>query len=280
MPPRPTGHHGEKPSETLVRFIVEKALGVRVCSYDDRRGTSRPDAIIHRNGGIPLEIVSDPLKSNNQLLNALRKIDNGTNFSGLKFGYRVSLTDHARVQHLTWLEQCLRQLEDPEHRRLVPRQSRNYLFIEPVTHLLPGEVRFTTGSGGGRRIAQSSDVVSAATAVLAQTQYADVTRKLEAYGGVERHAVLIVDSEKDHTFTWLRQASPAEVDPLPIPELGPGITHLWITPRYLPGLTIAWSPRTGWQGTEWDWGDPVDALEAWDDPDCQVDHRLQARIPD
>lgn len=44
MPSQPTGHHGEKPSETLVRLIVERSLGVRVCCYDDRDGNSKPDA--------------------------------------------------------------------------------------------------------------------------------------------------------------------------------------------------------------------------------------------
>lgn len=43
---QPRGHHGEKPSETLVRLIVERSLGVRVCCYDDRDGNSKPDAII------------------------------------------------------------------------------------------------------------------------------------------------------------------------------------------------------------------------------------------
>ena len=52
MPSQPTGHHGEKPSETLVRLIVERSLGVRVCCYDDRDGNSKPDAIIHRRGGV------------------------------------------------------------------------------------------------------------------------------------------------------------------------------------------------------------------------------------
>lgn len=68
MPSQPTGHHGEKPSETLVRLIVESSLGVRVCCYDDRDGNSKPDAIIHRQGGVPLEIVSDPHKADVQLL--------------------------------------------------------------------------------------------------------------------------------------------------------------------------------------------------------------------
>lgn len=70
---QPTGHHGEKPSETLVRLIVERSLGVRACCYDDRDGNSKPDAIIHRQGGVPLAIVSDPHKADVQLLSALGK---------------------------------------------------------------------------------------------------------------------------------------------------------------------------------------------------------------
>ncbi len=272
MAPRPAGHHGEKPSETLVRFIVEHSLGVRVCSYDDRGGRSRPDAIIHHHGGVPLEIVSDPLQSENQLLSALHKIGRRTEFDGLRQGYRVCLTRKARVKDLGWLEQILLQLEDSDQPNPVTGQTDNYLFIEPDERLAAGEVRFLSGSGGGRPTHYGLDVVSAASAVLAQKQYADVGRKLDAYGGVERHAVLVVDDEKDATFSWLRQATPADVNRLPVPGLTAEITHLWITPRYMPGLTMAWSARTGWQGTAWDWGHPVDALDAWDDPACPDDH--------
>lgn len=272
MTPRPTGHHGEKPSETLVRFIVEQTLGVRVCCYDDRGGRSRPDAIIHHLGGVPLEIVSDPLQSENQLLSALEKIGRRAEFDGLTQGYRVCLTRNARINDLSWLEQTLRQLEDPEQRDPVTGQTDNYLFVEPDKRLLAGEVRFTSGSGGGRPIRYGPDVISAASAVLAQKQYADVARKLNAYGGVERHAVVVVDDEKDSTFSWLRRATPADVDQLPAPELTAEITHLWITPRYIPGLTMAWSAKTGWQAAPWDWGHPIDALDGWDDPACPDDH--------
>lgn len=86
MTPRQGGHHGEKPSETLVRFIIEQALGVRVCSYDHRGGSSRPDGIVHRHGGVPLEIVSDPLKSSNRLLSALNKIGRRAQFDDLSGG--------------------------------------------------------------------------------------------------------------------------------------------------------------------------------------------------
>ena len=112
----------------------------------------------------------------------------------------------------------------------------------------------TSGSSGVRPLPSPPDVVTAACAVLAQPRYADVGRKLGAYGGIERHAVLIVDDEEDSTFSWLREAAPADVDQLPPPELAPEITHLWITRRYVPGLTIAWSQVDGWKGTAWDWG--------------------------
>ena len=110
MSARLTGHHGEKPSETLVRFIVERCLKVRVCCYDDRSGSSRPDAIIHSNGGVPLEIVSVPSKSDVQLLSALDKIGRRTEFAGLQRGYWVCLTDKARVNDLRWLQELLRQI--------------------------------------------------------------------------------------------------------------------------------------------------------------------------
>lgn len=278
MSTHPTGHHGEKPSETLVRFVVERCLGVRVCCYDDRSGNSRPDAIIHRKGGVPLEIVSDPLKSDVQLLSALDKIGRRAEFAGLQRGYWVCLTDKARVKDLGWLEKLLRQLDDPEQRNLVPRRSNAYEFTEPQERLGPGEVWLTSGSSGGRPLPSPPEVVTAACAVLAQPGYADVARKLDAYGGVERHAVLIVDDEKDSTFSWLREATPANVDELPPPELAPEINHLWITRRYVPGLTIAWSEAAGWQGIAWDWGHPVDALDAWDDPACPDDHRPEAGI--
>ncbi|MCW3159591.1 hypothetical protein [Micropruina sonneratiae] len=178
---------------------------------------------------------------------------------------------------LSWLKRILFQLEDPDQRRLVPRQTDNYLFIEPFEHLSAGEVLFTSGSGGGRPISCPHDVVTAASTVLAQSRYADVARKLAAYGGVERHVVLVVDSEKDPTFEWLRNAEPGEVDQLPAPTLATDITHLWITPRYIPGLTIAWSAGSGWMGTEWRWGHPVEALAAWHDPACPDDHSLVKR---
>lgn len=266
------GHHGEKPSETLVRLVIERSLGVRVCCYDDRNGFSKPDAIIHREGGVPLEIVSDPHKADLQLLNALDKIGRRTKFAGLRYGYRVSLTHKARVKYLRWLEELLHQLEDPARRHLVASRSQEYEFISPQDHLLPGEVRLNSGSGGGRAELSPANVVEAACDVLEQTAYADVASKLAAYGGVERHAVLIVDEEKDSSFAWLRVATPDDVSQLPPPTLADGITHLWITRRYVPGLTVAWSEVTGWQGFAWAGGHPVDELNEWDDPKCPDNH--------
>lgn len=272
MPPRPAGHHGENPSETIARFIVERALGVRVCSYDDRRGTSRPDAIIHRNGGVPLEIVSDPNKAETQLATALDKIDRRMTVSGLAHGYWVSLTAKARVKDLGWLEDTLRQLEDPAQSEQVPRRTDAYEFIALQDRFAPGEVRFSIGSGGGHPIPSGSEAIAAATTVLSRPGYADVPRKLNAYGGAERHALLSVDSENDPTFNWLREATPDDLDGLPTPQLDPGVTDLWLTPRYLPGLTIHWSASTDWQGTQWEWGRPIEVLDGWDDPICPEDH--------
>lgn len=272
MPSNPIGHHGEKPSETLVRLIVERSLGVRVCSYDDRNGYSKPDAIIHRQGSVPLEIVSDPHKADVQLLNALDKIDRRTKFAGLRHGYWVSLTHRARVRDLKWLERLLHQLEDPLKRDLVPKRDQNYEFISTHEHFLPGEVRLSSGSGGGRPKPSPTNFVKAACDVLGQTAYADVARKLAAHGGLERHAALIVDEEKDSSFDWIREATPDEVSQLPRPTITDEITHLWIMRRYAPGLTIAWSKVTGWQGFNWLGGHPVDELNEWDDPKCPDDH--------
>jgi hypothetical protein len=269
---RPAGGHGEKPNETLVRLIVQRSLGVRVCCYDDRDGSSKPDAIVHRRGGVPLEIVSDPHKADVQLLSALDKIDRRTEFAGLRHGYWVSLTHKARVKDLRWLETLLRQLEDPVQRHLVPSRADEYEFITPVNFLRAGEVRLSSGSGGGRPMPSPDNVVAAACAVLAQPAYADVSRKLSAHGGAERHAALIVDEEKDATFDWLREAGANDVDRLPQPVLSGKVTHLWITSRYQASLTIGWSKTTGWQGFEWAWGHPADALADWDDPECHDDH--------
>lgn len=266
---------GEKMSETLVRFIVEHVLGVRVCCYDDRRGISRPDAIIHRNGGVPLEIVSDPLVSDLQLTNALRRIDRRATFAGLQHGYLVCLTNAARVKDLSWLERTLHLLENPAEQHSVARRTKEYMFIKPVESFSAGEVRFTTGQGGGRPIPHAHDLVSEATSILARPQYADVARKLGNHGGAERHAVLVVDEDKTSTFSWLREAESDDVAQLPAPELPEGITHLWITPRYGPGLTALWSPPTGWQGEAWRWGHPTDALEAWEDPLCLENHAAE-----
>ncbi len=271
MSPRPVGHHGEKPSETLVRFIVQRSLGVRVCCYDDRSGVSRPDAIIHRSGGVPLEIVSDPLKSDVQLLRALEKIGRRTHFAGLEHGYRVCLKVKARVNDLTWLLAILEQLEDPQERLLVARNDERYMDIKPDPRLEPGEVRFTSGSEGSYSPPSGVDVVAAASSVLAQERYDDVARKLNIFGGSERHAVLIVDDEKDPSFNWLREAKPGDVDQLPEPELSAGITHLWITRRGISGTTVWWSADAGWQAMTWADGDPFDLLESWDDPVC-VEH--------
>jgi len=203
---RPEKHHGEKPGETIARFIVENALQTRVCCYDDRGGTSRPDAIIHRNGGVPLEVVSDPNRAENQLHTALEKVGRRANFTGLAHGYWVSLTAKAKVKDMTWLETTLRNLEDPATRDQVKRRSDQYEFIAERDSFAPGEVRFSIGSGGGRPIPKGPEVVAAVCAVLARPAYTDVANKLEAYGGPERHAVLTVDSENDPTFEWLRNA--------------------------------------------------------------------------
>ncbi|GAB4064958.1 hypothetical protein GCM10028777_13010 [Angustibacter speluncae] len=276
MPSQPTGHHGEKQSETLVRLIIERSLGARVCCYDDRDGNSKPDAIIHRQGGVPLEIVSDPHKGDVQLLNALGKINGRVEIAGLSQGYWVCLTHKARVNDLGWLEQLLHQLEDPDQWHLIPHRADEYEFITTQGYLRPGQVILTSGSGGGRPLPSAANVVKAACDLLGQPAYADVARKLAAYGGAERHAVLIVDEQKDHSFDWLRVASPGDASALAVPELVDDITHLWITSRYVPSLTVAWSRSTGWEGFAWSGDHPVVELNRWDDPRCPDDHTPNA----
>lgn len=185
----------------------------------------------------------------------------------------MSLTHRARVRDLKWLEKLLQQLEDPKQRDRVPSRADEYEFISPQDHLLPGEVRLTSGSGGARSMPSPTNVVKAACDVLSQCAYADVVRKLAAHGGAERHAVLIVDEEKDPSFDWLRGATSDDVSQLPPPVLADGITHLWITRRYVPGMTVSWSQVTGWQGFDWPGGNPIDELDEWDDPACPEDHR-------
>lgn len=266
------GHRGEKPNETLVRFIVEQALGVRVCSFDDRRGVSRVDAIVHRQGGVPLEIVSAPWEAGNRQTSALRKRGSRKRFNGLRHGYKVCLTSEARINDLAWVEPTLRQLEDPAKADLVPSRTKNYYWIVQFPFVGAGEVLFTQGGGGGRPAHAPADVVTTASAILARTEYGDVPRKLGAYGGDERHAFLIVDRERHPEFGWLRRATVSDLVLLPEPLLPPEVTHFWISPRTTPGLTLLWSAVEGWQGTQWRWGDPVVALGAWDDPVCPVEH--------
>lgn len=273
MSPRAVGNHGENGDETIARFIVEKTLGARVCSYDDRGGESRPDAVIHRAGGVPLEIVSDPNKAELQLSSALERFGRRKHYIGLQHGYWVSLTSEARVKDLAWLENTLRDLEDPAKCHLVPSRTEQYEFIAPIKGFAPGEARFSVGSGGGRPTANGPGVVAAACAVLARPGYADVPKKLREFGGPERHTVLTVDSENDSVFEWLRNATINDVAELPPPELDPEITHLWITPRWLPALTLHWDPTTGWRGTEWEWGHVSELLDAWDDPTCTGVHQ-------
>ena len=272
MTQRPSGHHGERPSETVVRFIVENALGIRVCCYDDRRGVSRVDAIIHRHGGVPLEIVSAPWIAGNKQTSALNKRGRLTRFDGLKHGYKVWLASAARVNNLGWVEPTLRQLEDPETCEHVPSRTENYVSIVRFPFVTAGEVLFTIGGGGGRSDSRAPELVTAASAILARKDYADVARKLDAYGGEERHAVIIVDDEEIPAFGWLREPHSADLERLPDPELPEEITHLWLTPRGVVGMTILWSASTRWRTTAWQWGDPVDALKAWDDPACPVNH--------
>jgi hypothetical protein len=72
---------------------------------------------------VPLEIVSDPNKADNQLANALEKFGRRKQYAGLEHGYWVSLTSKARVKDLTWLENTLRDFEDPAKRDQVPRRT-------------------------------------------------------------------------------------------------------------------------------------------------------------
>lgn len=265
-------HHGEKPNETLARFIVEHFLGVRACNFDDRRGVSRVDAIIHRQGGVPLEIVSAPWQAGNQQTRALQKSGTRKTFSGLRHGYKICLASDARIDDLAWVEPTLRQLEDPAEALLVRSRTSNYEWIARFPFAAAGEVLFTQGSGGGRREHTPADVVITASAILSQMEYADVARKLRAHGGDERHAFLIVDEDRHPEFEWLRRATASDLAPLPNPLLPPEVTHFWISPRTTPGLTMLWSAAEGWQGVRWRWGDSVVALSEWDDLVCPVKH--------
>jgi len=267
------GHHGEKPDETLVRFIVEQSLGVRVCNFDDRRGVSRVDAILHRHSGVPLEIVSAPWEAGNRQTSALQKSGSRKRFNGLRHGYKVCLTSEARINDLAWVEPTLRQLEDPAKAYLVPSRAKNYDWIARFPFVGAGEVLFTQGGGGGRPADAPAQVVITASAILARMEYADVPRKLGAYGGDERHAFLVVDDERHAEFGWLRRAMVSDLVLLPEPLLPPEVTHFWISLRTIPGLTLLWSEADGWQGVQWRWGDPLVALSAWDDPVCPFEHR-------
>ena len=268
-------HHGENPSETLVRFTVEQTLGHRVCSFDDRRGTSCVDAIIHRQGGVPLEIVSDPWVEGNMQTNALAKKAHGLTIPGLKAAYKIQLASASRVNKLTWVGPILRLLDDPATQHHVPNRSAEYESILVWPFGAPGRVIFTTGGGGGREDYSGHDVVTAAAEILTRETYADVAMKLDAHGGDERHAAVIVDEDQTPAFAWLRtrrEGDLPELADLPAPPLPEEITHLWITPRYPRALTLRWSPDGGWAGRTWSWGDPVEALNAWDDPACPVAH--------
>ncbi len=265
---------GEKLSETLARFLVEQVLGLRVCCYDDRRGTSRPDAIIHRNGGVPLEIVSDPLASELELMSALKKHNNPMTVSGLRRGYLVSVSPDARIKDIAnRLREMLCELDEQPNctRWSRPMQGCDSICFAPF--LEPGEVLLTSGGGGGRPDVDGSAVVIEASAILARPQYADVARKLAAYGGAERHVVLIVDEDKAAAFSWLHQAELQDVVQLPTPELPSAITHLWITSTLPRDVIMRWSPTAGWRGEKWRWGPPDEALRSWDDPPCLEEHR-------
>lgn len=265
---------GERWSETLARFVVEQHLGVRVCCHDDRRGTSRPDAIIHRRGGVPLEIVSDPLKGDVELAGAIDKAKRSgpIRVAGLRRGYVVSLNRRARLRDLTWLEEVLRLHDDPETRGAAPSSGDAYEFVLPLDSIPAGEVRFAIGSSGTRTHAEPAEVVDAAIEILARPEYVDVGRKLSEFGGPERHAMLIVDDEKSHAFGWLLEAPLSDVRALPCPALPAGITHLWLMRSGIAGVGLHWEPASGWGGFEWQWGHPRDALDAWSDPHCDERH--------
>jgi hypothetical protein len=262
----------ERPGETFARYAVEQILGVRVCRYD-RGGNSQPDGIIHRSGGVPLEIVSDPHQADLQRLNALEKRGWTAHIDGLQHGYQVFLEpDAPPLKDLTWLANILRIKEDPALQDLFSPAGKGYSLIVAEPTLAPGEIAFSASWGHGGPMLATGDLAQAASEILSRPAYADVARKLERYGGTERHAYVIGDAAKSSTFRSLMNLVHEDLDGEPAPTLPSGITDLWIGARHFPQTVAHWSAADGWTGYEWAWLHPKEILTGgWDDPDCS-DH--------
>lgn len=259
----------ERPGETFARYAVEQVLGVRVCRYD-RGGDSQPDGIIHRSGGVPLEIVSDPNRADLQRLNALEKRGWTAKIEGLQHGYQVFLEpDAPPLKDLTWLANILRTKEDPALRDFFSPAGKGYSLISEDPTLAPGEIVFSASWSHGGPMIQTGDLASAVSEILGRSAYADVPRKLARYGGAERHAYVIGDGANSSTFRSLMNLIPEDLESEPAPSLPAEITDVWIGARHFPQTVAHWSSTEGWTGHEWAWLHPKDILAgAWDDPDC------------
>lgn len=262
----------ERPGETLARYAVEQILGVRVCRYD-RGGNSQPDGIIHRDGGVPLEVVSDPYKKDLQLMRALDKMQRRATIAGLQHGYELWILPEAPpLKDLTWLAELCRAKEDPNRRDLIPPISDWYSRLEIDPDLAPGEIVFTPAWFSEGPIPGPGDIAKAVGEILSREAYADVPRKLAAYGGTERHAFVIGDQSNNPIFGRLMGLDPAALDEEPDPNVPAEVTHLWVGARHHPQTVAQWTRGIGWSGHEWEWDHPKVVIESWDDPEC-VEHR-------
>jgi len=263
----------ERPGELLARYAVEQILGVRVCRYD-RGGNSQPDGIIHRAGGVPLEIVSDPHQADLKRLSALDKYGWTATISGLQHGYEVFLEpDAPPLKDLTWLKKILQLKEaakaNPELRHLVSPTGKGYSLISEEPTLAPGEISFRASWSHSGPMLETGDLATAVSEILGQPAYSDVRHKLALYGGAERHAYVIGDAGKSSTFRSLMNLAPEDLEGEPAPALPAVITHVWIGARYFPQTVVHWSAADGWSGHVWTWLYPQEIVAGeWDDPDC------------
>jgi hypothetical protein len=253
----------ERPDEELARQIVSTVLGVPVDRFEDGKANGQVDALIrYRDSDAALEVVADHDPDYNAQQDALRRIKDQIQVSGLRQSWMALLNRRASINKVkAALPELLLDLQDN------PRPKRPPWDIEPseldrlgITRAwpmdrstVPGRVYLVPQAWGG--FAGGEHIIGEwVTRVL--DKHADVPAKLAAHPGVvERHAFIWATDTSDMGVQM--QLEPGDDHPFPVmqPTLPSGVTHVWIGGQRWRQGVLAWFPARGWWRTPWKWPD-------------------------
>jgi hypothetical protein len=238
---------------------MSTVLGVPVDRFEDGRAPRQVDALIHYPGReAALEVVADHDPNYNAQQDALRRIKDQLEVSGLRHSWMALLNRKASINRVkAALPELLLDLRDN------PRPKRPPWDIEPseldrlgITKAWP--IDLSTVSGRVYLVPQAWGGFAGTEHTVGEW----VTRFLRDHDDVPTKLADHPDVAERHAFIWATPTSDMEVQtqleaaddhPFPVtaPTLPDGVTHVWVAGGFFSQGALAWFPERGWWRTPW-----------------------------